>query len=101
MQCYQCGHEIIIKDEISRNDVCDNCGMYVRCCMNCKLYDRFAYHQCLEPEAEWVNNKEKSNYCEYFSPSEKDIKMTISKSEAARQKLENMFKNLNNSEASS
>lgn len=98
MQCYQCGHELDIKAEINRNETCNHCGSYIRCCMNCALYDRFAYHQCLEPEAEWVNNKEKSNYCEYFTPSKKNIQKAKSKSELARKKLDAMFSSLNNNE---
>jgi uncharacterized OB-fold protein len=42
--------------------------MPLKCCYNCKFYDRDAHHQCREPQAEWVRYKEKANLCSYFVP---------------------------------
>jgi hypothetical protein len=42
----------------------------MKCCFNCKFYDREAHHQCREPQAEWVRYKEKANFCSYFVPNE-------------------------------
>ncbi len=38
--------------------------------MNCRFYDETAYNECSEPSAERVVDKEKSNFCDYFSPPE-------------------------------
>ena len=34
--------------------------------MNCKFYDEGKHNKCSEPNSEWVGDKEKRNYCEYF-----------------------------------
>ena len=37
--------------------------------MNCQFYDRGAYHECTESQAEWVRDKEEGNFCSYFRPT--------------------------------
>jgi hypothetical protein len=40
-------------------------------CKNCLHYDPQYHNECRETQAEWVNDKERANFCDYFSPSSK------------------------------
>jgi hypothetical protein len=68
LKCWSCGGEVRLFDKITRNDFCPHCDMPLKCCYNCRFYDKDAYHQCTEPQAEWVRYKEKANLCSYFVP---------------------------------
>ena len=69
MVCYQCGSEIKIKGFISRSDECQHCASDVHCCRNCLNYDPAAHNRCREPNAEWVSDREKANFCDLFVPN--------------------------------
>ncbi len=68
MKCAFCGESLEIEDRVSRKDVCPHCGRDVRCCKNCTFYDPAAYNECREVAAERVVDKERANFCDYFSP---------------------------------
>ncbi len=69
--CWSCKTEVALTGRVSRTDACPKCDQPLKCCYNCKFYDRDAHHQCLESQAEWVRYKEKANFCEWFSPKGK------------------------------
>ncbi|MBN2355651.1 hypothetical protein JXO59_06030 [candidate division KSB1 bacterium] len=91
MQCYQCGKEISLDHKVGRQDTCPFCSSYLHCCRNCQFYDVNAHHQCREPQAEWVQDKEKSNFCDYFEPGA-SVKTVPSAADDARRKLDDLFK---------
>ena len=64
--CRSCGEKLELEGKIGREDTCPNCGAYLHTCLNCEFYDEFAHNHCREPDAEWVSDKEKSNFCEFF-----------------------------------
>jgi hypothetical protein len=72
MQCWKCGAEI---QEISgarkvlKTDSCLQCGNDLHCCKNCRHYDPQYHNECRETQAEWVSDKERANFCDYFTPS--------------------------------
>ncbi|MDH4223919.1 MAG: hypothetical protein OEV55_10325 [candidate division Zixibacteria bacterium] len=68
MLCWSCKKDVEVPEKIGRKEICPNCEADLKCCYNCQLYDKDAYHQCKEPQAEWVRYKEKGNFCEYFEP---------------------------------
>jgi len=68
--CHACGKELTLGREIGRKDECPNCHADLRCCLNCKFYDRSAPKQCREPIAELVRDRDKANYCDHFVYSE-------------------------------
>ena len=68
IDCYQCGAEIEIERKVMRKDTCPSCHSFLHCCLNCSFHDRSAPEECREPSAEWVSNKESSNFCEFFEP---------------------------------
>lgn len=40
----------------------------MRCCLNCRFHDIASYNDCAEPSAERVLEKDRANFCDYFSP---------------------------------
>jgi hypothetical protein len=72
MQCWRCGTEI---QEISgarkvlRSDSCPKCDTDLHSCKNCRHYDPKYHNECRETQAEWVSDKERANFCDYFSPN--------------------------------
>ncbi len=88
--CFHCGTEIALEGKAGRGDICPKCSSAVKCCLNCRFHDRNAHNQCLEPSAEWVSDKERSNFCEYFEPSSQ--KRIDRKSEEAKKKWDSLFK---------
>lgn len=64
--CHFCKARIELKERPGRRDVCPGCGRDLHACLQCRFYDKDAYHQCREPQADWVSDKESSNFCDYF-----------------------------------
>jgi hypothetical protein len=64
--CHHCGRELQLMDPVRREDSCPHCKSDVKVCLNCRFHDPGANNQCREPAAEWVSEKTKSNFCEFF-----------------------------------
>ena len=90
--CQKCG-EKISQDYFSRDDICPNCGTYLRSCIQCVFYDPSSNHSCKEPVAEEVLDKEAANFCEYFMPnSEKTQNSSFKKKDDVLKELDSLFK---------
>lgn len=69
--CYRCGGSLAkLSLPFSRHDECPHCENYLHVCKMCRFFDASATRQCLEDDAEDVTEKERLNFCDYFSPSE-------------------------------
>lgn len=64
--CHHCGRELKLGAAVARTDGCPHCYSDLKCCLNCRLHDPGVNNQCREPQAEWVTDKDKSNFCEFF-----------------------------------
>jgi hypothetical protein len=64
--CHRCGAPLA-PDRPSRRDACVACGADVRVCRNCDFYAPGLQADCREPAAERVADKERANFCEFFS----------------------------------
>ncbi|MCP2617930.1 hypothetical protein NLC82_00745 [Candidatus Aminicenantes bacterium AC-335-A11] len=89
--CYNCRKKIEINFPIDKSAVCRECGAFLRVCLNCKFYSHFAPHECKEPAAPIIMDKEKPNSCQFFEfleqkEEEKEIK------EKAIKEWEELFK---------
>ena len=91
MYCYRCGKDITKHQKTGRQEACPHCGVYLHCCFNCSFYDANVYHQCREPQAEWVKEKDSANYCEYFTHHSKPPQ-SPSKTDETKKKLDQLFK---------
>ena len=86
-RCFHCLTEFTGK--VARQDSCEKCSSDLHVCKNCKFYDSTAYNECREPSAERVVDKEKKNFCDYFSPGE--VGKTDNQNNA-RKALDDLFK---------
>ncbi len=69
INCYKCQKSIpIFGGVIHRSDDCPYCSVSMRCCKMCKFYDIHSYNECRESIAERLVDKEKANFCDFFSP---------------------------------
>jgi hypothetical protein len=51
----------------ARTESCPHCNTDLHICLNCIHYDKTAYNDCREPQAERVLEKNVSNFCDYFT----------------------------------
>ncbi|MFC1556760.1 hypothetical protein ACFL5L_02105 [candidate division KSB1 bacterium] len=96
MKCWNCGKSENLPEKPGRRDLCPHCNKNLHCCLNCELYDKNAHHQCREPQAEWVKDKESANFCDYFIASKDGTaanfgRKKLSKDDA-RKKWDELFK---------
>lgn len=91
LNCYSCNSKIVLPPgPVSRSEVCSKCNADLRVCKNCAFYDSKSYNECREPSAERVVDKEKSNFCDYFTPGNNSA-ATTTKADALK-KLDDLFK---------
>jgi len=68
--CWNCG-KTIEANNFARLDSCEHCGRDTHVCKNCFFYDRSYNNECKESSADRQVEKEKSNFCDYFKPSDR------------------------------
>ncbi len=91
--CYHCRKELQIPDRVGRSESCPACNSDLHCCMNCVHYDPKVYNECHETQAERLLEKDRSNFCGYFSFLEGErSESKIDEKELVRKKLEELFK---------
>ncbi len=90
--CFKCGIPYDVRDRVSRSAVCVKCDADLHCCLNCRHYNPRAHNECNENQAEWVRDKERSNYCDYFDPKRGAGPGNSSPKEDARARFDSLFK---------
>ena len=65
--CSVCSASAEFEGPLGRSARCGRCGADLRCCLNCRFHDLSSYNDCAEPSAERVLEKDRANYCDYFS----------------------------------
>ncbi len=68
--CWNCGKSID-PNNFARLDSCESCSRDTHVCKNCIFYDRAYNNECTETQADRVVEKEKSNFCDFFKPSDR------------------------------
>lgn len=92
MVCHSCKRDITLGATVSRTEECPHCGADVHCCLNCINYDPSAHNRCREPQAEWVSDREKANFCDFFMPNRLTSAGTSSNVTDARKAFDSLFK---------
>ena len=95
--CWKCGNEQIFEVKVGvkvgRKDECPHCGADLHVCKNCNLYQPALHNQCREPNAEWVTDRDRRNFCDYFSlNSAVSTGIKTNRAQDARTKLDQLFK---------
>jgi len=67
MACHHCGGEVLLEGALERTSSCPSCYSDLKCCLNCAFHDPGRDNQCADPAAEWVPDKSKANFCEFFT----------------------------------
>jgi hypothetical protein len=69
--CYRCGESLAaLSLPLSRQDQCPACSADLHVCKMCVHFARHVPRQCREDGAEDVTEKERTNFCDWFKPSE-------------------------------
>ncbi|HKP87190.1 MAG TPA: hypothetical protein VJZ26_13890 [Blastocatellia bacterium] len=94
MICHACQNEVRIEAKVSRTDECAKCSADIHCCLNCEQYDPAAHNRCREPQAEWVSDREKANFCDFFTPNKRAAsrKPGVSAADDTRSAFDSLFK---------
>jgi hypothetical protein len=96
MNCFKCGTPYpVTVDRIGRTAACPKCDADLHCCRNCRHYSPAAHNACAEPKAEWVREKDRSNFCDYFEPRRGGPGSSGSGDQSqadARARFENLFR---------
>jgi len=69
--CWYCGSPITDPMPIGRSLRCQSCGKDLRSCKNCRFFLPGAQGGCRESSAEGQPDKERANFCDWFSLDEK------------------------------
>lgn len=93
-QCQSCGASVTLAEPIPRDSECESCHHDLRCCKNCRHYDTRYNNSCRETEAEPVEDKNRRNFCEFFSfnPTPFAGAKQSNRAADARAKLDALFK---------
>ncbi|MCL2411353.1 MAG: hypothetical protein FWC97_06885 [Treponema sp.] len=96
--CWYCGSPITENAPIGRSQRCQDCGKDLRSCRNCRFSLPGAGGDCREANAEHQSDKERANFCDWFSLDEKYRVQSTGQSEAkdkaaaSRAAFDNLFK---------
>ena len=64
--CWFCGKPITENEPLGRSMRC-SCGKDLRSCRHCRFYLAESRGNCSEPNAEKQADKERGNFCDWFS----------------------------------
>jgi hypothetical protein len=96
--CWYCGSPITEEEPIGRSSHCQNCGKDLRACKNCRFLLSDANGGCRETSAERQADRERANFCDWFSLDKKFRSQTPgqskeqSKASSSRAAFDNLFK---------
>lgn len=92
MICGSCKKEVPVLEKVGFRAECPHCEADLHICLLCKFYDPSVYNECQETSADRVVEKDRSNFCEYFVPSDGSSPETIDPADDTKKKLEDLFK---------
>ena len=92
--CHFCHTALDPKMRVVRESVCPNCQRDLHACVQCRHFDRNAHNQCREPQAEWVTDRDRRNFCDYFTLNSAAATgaSKTDRAQTARTKLDQLFK---------
>lgn len=68
--CWRCGQSLAgLPLPLGRSAECSACHASLHVCKLCEFYDPRVAEQCREPIADFVQDKERANFCDYFKPA--------------------------------
>ncbi len=64
-KCHKCKN-IIEAESVFFKDECPRCRSDLHVCLNCVFYDEGKANKCRESQADYVKDRDRANYCDYF-----------------------------------
>lgn len=95
-RCYHCGAVWDKARKPGFNERCPSCDAFLRCCLNCRLYDPHASSQCRSSTTELVREKDRPCFCEEFDfapRSGTELDERARRARSAREKFDRLFGN--------
>src|SRR3954466_12187933 len=93
--CWSCGNEQIfdvkVGVKVGRQDSCPHCAADLHVCKNCHHWDPNINNQCREPEAYFIKDRERSNFCAHFNMKDSDGVRVDDSADKAKAKLNDLF----------
>jgi len=89
--CWHCAKEIAT-NRFYRLDSCEHCGRDTHVCKNCEHYDITFNNLCRESSADRVVEKESSNFCDFFKPSNRAPGSSAKSVDALKAAADALFK---------
>ena len=95
--CWYCGSPVNEPEPIGRSSRCADCGKDIRSCRSCRFFLSGAKGDCSEAKAEPVADKERANFCDWFSLDAKYRGKTaghakdMEKANSAKAAFDNLF----------
>lgn len=94
--CHFCSAPVENPREVYRSSTCPACGKDLKICLNCRFYSPGAHWDCSESIDEMVRDKDRANFCTFFSfrqstPGTKNA--APSDQGQAKRKLDQLFGN--------
>jgi hypothetical protein len=69
LTCWKCGNSLADYTlPLRRLEECRKCHAELHVCRMCEWYNTSVAKHCREPIAEEVKDKERANFCDYFTP---------------------------------
>ncbi len=96
--CHFCGTPVDNPREVYRSSTCTSCKRDLKICLNCRFYSPGAHWDCSETIDEPVNEKDRANFCTFFTFRDSPWKApgadkSAEAKEKARRKLDQLFGN--------
>lgn len=66
--CFKCSTSTPVLGTVGFREECFKCKTDLHVCKNCAHYDPTAYNECRETSADVVREKDRANFCDYFTP---------------------------------
>ena len=88
--CFHCGQSLNHL-QYGRQDNCPKCSRDTHVCLNCQFHDPSYNNECRENQADRVVDKDKSNFCDYFTAKSQEGSGAQSK-ESLRAAADALFK---------
>lgn len=93
MNCWKCDHRMNhVPLPFSRYEECGKCKVDLHVCYACRHYDPAVADACREDRADFVLDKDRANFCDYFRPGKNACRgKARSESRIAEQRLAALF----------
>ena len=96
--CWYCGSPVPDPEPLGRSQRCQSCGKDLRACKNCRFFMPGSRGDCRETSAEPQSDKERANFCDWFSLDAKFRSQSAGqpgeqqKADSSRAAFDNLFK---------